>query len=252
MTTKEAADLLKKLTQEITYTDGSAKTDRFPSLRHVDGKVREVKMVLKALGPKGVELLDQLESDEDFGIQSRRVRLEALGNYCRTALRFLDTGVLGQQQKKRLYRAPDIGKLTIVMPALTEVIQERWLEAQKCQHAGAYFAAVVMMGSILEALLLARASTSPALAFQANAAPKTKDGKSIPQHDWTLSSLIDVAAELGWLKGDRKNFSHALRDSRNVVHPWHQVRTNAAYDKATCSLCWHVLNAAVDDLLASA
>jgi hypothetical protein len=250
MKTAEGTSLLKQIIREIVYADGTAKTEKYPSLRHVDGKVREVKMILAALPGRTSELVAQMEADEDFSVQSRRVRLEALGTYCKTALRFIDTGVL-EAQKKKLYRAPDMSDLTQVMPDLKTVIEARWLEVQKCQHAAAYFAAVVMMGSILEALLLARAMKDPADAYRATAAPKRKDGGQLPVQEWSLSSLIDVAAEVGWLKSDRKNFSHALRDSRNVVHPWHHVRTGASYDKATANLCWSALNAAVDDLLAS-
>lgn len=250
MNTAEGAALLKQIVREIVYADGTAKTEKYPTLRHVDGKVRDVKMILAALPGRTSELVAQMESDEDFSVKSRRVRLEALGTYCKTALRFIDTGVL-EPQKKKLYRSPNVSPLTQVMPELKDVIEGRWLEVQKCQHAAAYFAAVVMMGSILEALLLARAMLAPAVAFKATAAPKRKDGTNSPIQDWSLSSLIDVAAEVGWLKSDRKNFSHALRDSRNVVHPWHHVRTGASYDKATASLCWNALNAAVDDLLSS-
>ena len=147
-------------------------------------------------------------------------------------------------------KAPrDITKITAVMPDLDRVIQDRWLEAQKCQHAGAYLAAVVMMGSVLEALLLAKAQMRPGDAFRASAAPRRKDGSQIPIHEWTLSVLIDVAAELKWIKIDRKGFSHALRDSRNVVHPWHHVRTGADFDRETCTMCWQVLRASVRDLI---
>jgi len=126
-----------------------------------------------------------------------------------TALKFLETRVL--KQKKQLFRGPDLTRITGIMPDLEPIIQARWLEAQRCQHAGAYVAAVVMMGSILEALLLARSSLSPAEAYQAKSAPRDRVGKSVALHDWSLSTLVDVAAERGWIKSDRGNFSHAGR-----------------------------------------
>ncbi len=108
-----------------------------------------------------------------------------------------------------------------------------------------------MMGSILEALLLARMTASPADAYRSGPAPKDKSGKPVPPTDWPLHTLIEVAVDLGWLKSDRGAFSHALRQSRNVVHPWEQVRTKADFDEATCTTCWHALNASVEDLLSS-
>ncbi len=106
-------------------------------------------------------------------------------------------------------------------------------QIQKSQSGHWHLAAVIITGSVLEALVLARASMSPADAFRATAAPSRKDGGQVPLHEWTLSSLIDVAAELKWINMDRKNFSHALRDSRNVVHPWHHLRTGADFDEST-------------------
>ncbi len=106
------------------------------------------------------------------------------------------------------------------------------------------------MGSVLEALILARALLSPETAFRARKAPK-KSEKSVAIQDWTLNQLVNVAVEVGWLKTDRGKFSHALRESRNVVHPWVEVSTRANFDEATCKTSWEVLKASVDDLINS-
>jgi hypothetical protein len=242
--------LLKALLREIK-TDGDAfDEEKFPDLRSVDAKVREFRLLLDSLPGSAAKLRSEFDQDIDFQAQSRRVRLQALAHYCRTAISFAETGVLSQA-KTALLRAPDVSAITRVLPELDLVIGERWLEAQRCQHAKAYFAAVVMMGSVLEGLLLARAHLSPADANRSVRAPKTRDGKNVPMQDWTLSALIDVAADCGWLKSDRGKFAHALRDSRNVVHPWHHVSTKAAFDEATCRMSWQVLTASVDDLLSS-
>ncbi len=243
-----AKDLISELLKEIALRSGEARTDNFTNLRAVDAKVRDVKMVLRQVG--ATSLVEEMEKDSDFQANSRRVRLEALAHYCRTALRFFDTGAL-TPEKKLLVRGPDLTDVTHVMPELETVIQDRWLEAQKCQHAKAYFAAVIMMGSVLEALLLARVSQSPIDANRSPAAPKDKTGKVLAFHDWNLNSLIDVAVELKWIKSDRGDFSHALRQSRNVVHPYQQALTKAAFDEHTCKVCWQVLNASVEDLLDS-
>lgn len=243
-----AKGIISGLLKEISSDGGQALTDSFSGLRAVDAKIREAKMVLRGAG--ATALVEEMERDSDFVANSRRVRLEALANYCRTALKFFQTGAL--QQEKELFKGPVLTKITQIMPDLETIIQERWLEAQRCQHSGAHLAAVIMMGSILEALLLARCSMSPADAYQASAAPKDRNsGKSIPIHDWTLSVLIDVSVSKTWIKTDRGEFSHALRQSRNIVHAYEQARSGADFDEATCKVCWQVLNASVDDLLAS-
>jgi len=244
----KAKAFIDTLLKEIASDGGQALTDSFPSLRAVDAKVREAKMVLQDAGAHG--LVDAIEKDSDFDANSRRVRLEALANYCRTALKFFDTGAL--QSRKQIFKAPDLSKITQTMPGLEPIIQARWLEAQRCQHASAFLAAVILMGSILEALLLSRCSMNSSDSYQSPAAPKDwKAGKSVAIHDWPLSALIDVAVSRAWLKTDRGGFSHALRESRNVVHPYEHARSGANFDEATCKLCWQVLNASVDDLVAS-
>lgn len=140
---------------------------------------------------------------------------------------------------------------TYPVSGLKEEIERRWRDAQKCVHVEAYTAAVIMIGSILEGLLLSRALLEPATAYRAASAPKDKMQKQIAITDWTLSSLIDVAADVRWIKSDRKAFSHALRDSRNMVHPWGAAQKQADFDTATCKTTWSVLDAAVDDLLRS-
>ena len=244
----KAKDLLGGLLKEISSDGGQALTESFSGLRAVDAKVREAKMVQRDAG--ATALVEEMERDSDFAANSRRVRLEALGNYCRTALKFFDTGAL--RQKKQLFKGPSLAKITQIMPDLEPIIQARWLEAQRCQHSGAFFAAVIIMGSILEALLLARCSMSPSDAYQSSAAPKDRSsGKAIALHEWSLSVLIDVSVSKAWLKTDRGQFSHALRHSRNIVHPYEQARSGANSDEATCKVCWQVLNSSVDDLLAS-
>jgi hypothetical protein len=202
-----AKELLATLHSEVRRPDGAANVDAFTSLRDVDAKVRELKLLLKDADATAV--LDEMEKDQDFSANSRRVRLEAVANYCATALRFLDSGMI--KKKTQLFRAPSFAKLTGAMPDLESVLQSRWLEAQKCHHAKAYVAAVVMMGSILEALLLARCFLSAGAAHQSPAAPKDKStGRNLAISDWTLHALIEVSVDNGWLKSDRAKFSHAL------------------------------------------
>lgn len=250
MNKDSALKLLKGLLGEILLSTGAAATERFSSLRDVDAKVREAKHIFQAVEGLPASFLADMSSDSDFDAQSRRVRLEALGNYTKSAIKFLESGALAKNQKL-IYPAPDVSRITATFPQLKDSIDRRWKEAQKCIHVECFTSAVIMMGSILEALLLARANLSPAVSYQSSRAPKDKNGKVPAIQDWTLSALIDVAVDLGWIKTDRGKFSHALRESRNVVHPWVEVSTRANFDSATCKTSWEVLQASVDDLLAS-
>jgi hypothetical protein len=143
---------------------------------------------------------------------------------------------------------PEFGRL-VQDTSLADILTFRWAEAQRCVHAGAHLAGVVMMGSILEGVLLHKTEHNMSAANKAKAAPKDKAGTNRPIYDWSLSALIDVAHELGWLQGDVKRFSHALRESRNIVHPYVQRLSQDRPDDDTCRICWQVVRAAVADLL---
>ena len=151
-----------------------------------------------------------------------------------------------------LIPCPDLSVLVGDAPKLTCIIKRRWGESQRCQQAEADLAAVVLMGSILEALLLTRCIKSPAVANRSSRAPRTKDKSRVERmHDWSLNSLIDVAVDVGWLNSDRAKFSHALRMSRNLVHPWAEMKEGTSFDEGTCRTCWEVLRSSVADLCSS-
>lgn len=144
--------------------------------------------------------------------------------------------------------APDFARL-VADTSLAEILAFRWQEARRCVQAGAHLSAIVMMGSILEGALLYTVEQNRALASRASRAPRSRDRSPKPIHRWGLSALIDVAHEVHWLEGDVTRFSHALRESRNVVHPYVQRLQHDNPDADTCAICWEVVRAAIADLL---
>jgi hypothetical protein len=240
---------LQRILSEIRDGNGQAAVDRYSGLRQVDSKVREVRITLESIDGIPMSLINDLLNDQDFEMNSRRVRLEALANYCENALRLIDAN--RSSTKPRITRVPDISALATSMPSLEDVISRRWLDAQKCVHQHMYLAAIVLMGSILEGLILARVTLSPSIAYQSGVVPKDKNNRPKQYNDWSLSELINVATDVGWIKRDRGKFGHALRESRNIVHPWVEVTTKADLDQYTCETSWSVLKASVRDLIDS-
>jgi len=175
--------------------------------------------------------------------------LEIVLDGIRPRLREVQAGAPLPKPKGRTHEPPPSFVRMGVEPKLAEILRGRWMEAQRCIEAGAHLSAIVMMGSVLEGVLLAKVEDNPAAANRTTACPKDKAGKPRPFHEWSLSSLIDVAHELGWLQGDVKRFSHSLRESRNIVHPYHHRALGEDPDNDTCSICWQVVRAAVADLL---
>ncbi len=129
-----------------------------------------------------------------------------------------------------------------------QLLAERWAEAQRCVDAKAFLAATIVMGSLLEGLLLGVCQRFPKAVNTCASAPTDKQGKVLQLHQWSLASMIDVAHQLGWLGLDVKKFSHALRDFRNLIHPYEQLSTHATPDADTCGISWLVVQAAVNDL----
>lgn len=158
------------------------------------------------------------------------------------------TAVPPKPKEKTLEAPPDLKQL-VGDNTLAEILSFRWDEAQRCVRGGAHLSAVVMMGSILEGILLYKVEQDPKTANQTRSCPKDRTGKPKAIHEWGLSVLIDVANEVGWLQGDVKRFSHALRESRNIVHPYVQRLQQDRPDEDTCSICWQVVRAAIADLL---
>lgn len=250
MESQQALKFLKGIQIEIEFSPGVARTEDFGGLRAVDAKVKEARMIISGVSGLPDSLLKDMDVDGNFEVNSRRVRLETLAEYIRSAIKFLEAGGVNKP-KKQILAPPDYSKITQIMPGLQQVIDGRWKEAQRCQHVQAYTGAIILMGSVLEALLLCRANTSPDQAYQSSKAPKDRQGRVPAIQDWNLNALIEVAVDCGWLKTDRGKFSHALRESRNVVHPWVHVTTRANFDESTCVTSWEVLKASVQDMISS-
>ena len=134
-------------------------------------------------------------------------------------------------------------------PGLGEILADRWDQAQKCLHAGAHLAATIIMGSMLEGMLLAVLQRFPKEANQCESAPRDlRTGKVRYFAEWTLADMINVAHDMGWIGLDVKKFSHALRDFRNLIHPYQQMAVKTFPDQDTCEISWLVVQAAANDL----
>lgn len=142
---------------------------------------------------------------------------------------------------------PDFDRL-INDPSLALILRARWKEVVNCIDGKTYLAAIILMGSILEGVLLAFVQEYPREANQASSVPKDNNGKVKQFGEWSLSNLINVAHDCGWLQLDVKKFSHTLREYRNLVHPWEQRARSEFPDEDTCRICWEVVRAAINDL----
>jgi hypothetical protein len=139
-------------------------------------------------------------------------------------------------------------------PAMQQILTRRWQEAERCLIAEAGLAAMVMMGGLLEALLMARIErlTDKKPVFTSKAAPKDKVGKTIPQKDWTLHNYIEIAHELGWIGETAKSVGGVLRDYRNYIHPYKELTDEVTLTTDDAAMLWTVVVTLTDQILRTA
>jgi hypothetical protein len=112
-------------------------------------------------------------------------------------------------------------------------LTRRLEEAHLCWGSGAYTAAVIMLGSVLEGVLCDVARSRHV------GGPEPKDH---------LYGLIGLAERKGWIAKDVTDYAHVLRDHRNLVHPKKQLVDNYALKDDTVRIAWNVVVAALNDL----
>lgn len=111
---------------------------------------------------------------------------------------------------------------------LRELLEVDWKEAQTVHAAKAWKSCVILCGSILEGMLFDIIGRDEPKALAAYATIRSRDpriGKAVTSvRDLTLNSMVEVANELKMLPPGPFHLSHALRHSRNLVHPEKQLR----------------------------
>ncbi|WP_182418269.1 hypothetical protein [Bartonella sp. HY038] len=142
------------------------------------------------------------------------------------------------------FNIPNIQKLPI-NPQAIPIIESRLTEAKNALAAGAYLSVIFLCGSVLEAVLLGAAQREPVSFNQTSSSPNNAQGDVKRFNEWSLAQLIDVSSQLGLLKPDVKKFSHGLRDFRNYIHPYEQMKSGFIPDEHTAKLCFQALKAAL-------
>lgn len=110
----------------------------------------------------------------------------------------------------------------------TIIERDYWELSNILMPDGAWKSAVIMSGSILEAILFDVLS-SPLFgsrAIESYSAPRTRRDIPIDMEEWKLKQLIEVATEIGVLTSQRSNsIDQVLRDYRNFVHPKKEIKS---------------------------
>lgn len=132
--------------------------------------------------------------------------------------------------------------------AITDVLQHRIEEIERCFKSESSLAVILLAGSTLEGILLGLATQYPRYFNSAKSSPKHHDGKVKRFYEWKLIELIEVIKELKLIQHDTYKFSHTLRDFRNYIHPFEQLSTGFRPRVQTAKICLQVLRAAISEM----
>ncbi|QKW28019.1 hypothetical protein HUT11_19250 [Streptomyces seoulensis] len=123
---------------------------------------------------------------------------------------------------------------------MAALLQRRLDEARTCFSNGAHVAAIIMLGSFLEGVLLTVIEERDVSLLN------NKDPDFIG-----LKALIGICHRAGWIDVDMERFSQSLREYRNFVHPRREFHEAHTPDRDTLTVSWYVVNGALNDLAAS-
>jgi hypothetical protein len=132
--------------------------------------------------------------------------------------------------------------------SVTDVLQFRIKEIEKCFSSESPLAVILLAGSTLEGILLGLAIQYPRSFNTAKSSPKDGAGKVKQFHEWNLAGFIDAAKDLGLIQYDTYKFSHSLRDFRNYIHPFEQMSSGFSPRTHTAKICLQVLKAAIYEI----
>jgi hypothetical protein len=105
-------------------------------------------------------------------------------------------------------------------------------EAVKSFEVGSYLGTIVACGGAAEGVLTWALGTRGEQAQASKHAQKDRQGKPMPLREWYLPSLILVALDCDLLGRTASDASWALKEFRNLIHPYRLLNQSARPDEA--------------------
>jgi hypothetical protein len=150
-------------------------------------------------------------------------------------------------QREPAAAAPDFVHLTRDVTLAGMLENRRW-EVLVCMKHKAHLAAIILMGTILEGVMLSIVHNNPNEANVSTRAPKDQHGRIKHFADWTLAELAEVAHDRGWISLEENRYLYLLKEYRRLIHPWEQRARNESPDEETCHECYKEFVALLDDI----
>jgi hypothetical protein len=129
-----------------------------------------------------------------------------------------------------------------------QVIDQRIKEAQKCIENDCPLAAIFLIASTLEGILLEEAESNSQVIMSSDKVPRDKQDKIIQLDKWTLNNLIVVCTDVDMLSKNSSYYGGRLRGVRNFIHPREQLRQNFNPNLHLAKISLQVLRSCLDDI----
>ena len=165
----------------------------------------------------------------------------------------IDFSYPSELDNEKLFLEKEFGEIHLEKLGLdndiTNILLLRIEEIKNCMTAHAPLAAIILLGSVLEGILLGIAKQMPKQFNQSNSAPKNATNNAVKRfQEWSLANFIDVAYDLELINKDIKLYSQSLRDFRNYIHPYVQLTSKFIPNDETAKISFQVLKAAISQL----
>jgi len=216
--------------------------------RWFEGKYKELLPIERAMAAIREER--GLRPDEDWRVGKGPKEHTELNIEYGTVLenRFLETlrefglndlANLRKEDPREFERLRERGRRSVfhreeIIPALKDIVIQYEKDAERSASAGAYSAAVTLLGAGVEGLLIIRCLCSPKKASRIVKALPSKFRPKFPDDptSWNFKTLIETCLAANWLppvstsiaKYNPAGLADILRLMRNYVHPGRHVR----------------------------
>src|SRR3990172_9869490 len=135
---------------------------------------------------------------------------------------------------------------------LRAILDSHYHQAKTAWEAGSWGGSIVLLGSVAEGILTWRllqtdVEQTAYVHYKQSNSGKAKADLKIEQ--WNLSDLIDVAKKLKLLGQTAEQAACAVKDFRNLIHPYNLIRQGSArLDRALALTCLGGLLRIVDSV----
>ncbi len=239
MTGIKIADLLNDANKKYNFYNGNF----VPPSQTQERKELYAKKRLNALKDKGWEeallyianqLLDKtrIYFEED---ESHPYPQELLN---RLKQKVVGTEMKEKTKRKKLMHGKTIKALLkgIENENLSDLLYQDIKDIDLCISVGAWKPALVLCGSVLEAILSDWLETISREEIKTAFKELYPNKKSKEISDFTLEELIDVAERVELLHGYHATISDGIRDFRNLIHPNFAIRQQIKPNKAIAEI----------------